>query len=63
MFCIKIEHDERNIESPTRLFSISANWGNGGWLQVHETNFSLFIGSGYQAEYKNKAALFTLVRM
>jgi len=47
-----------NISSPTRLFSIGSNWGNGGWLQVDSNNLSLSIGHGYQIEYKNKAALF-----
>jgi len=50
-----------HVHRPTRFFSIAANWGNGGWLKVHDVDDSIYLGDGYQAEHKYMAAYFAWI--
>jgi len=53
------ELDDENM-ARTKILCASANWGNGGWLEVDEKHEAFSLG-GYDATAKEKASMWSIV--
>jgi len=52
------ELDDGNMER-TKVLCASANWGNGGWLKVDDSNGYFSVG-GYDSSEKQKASMWSV---